>query len=141
MKTKKKRKPKGGLGSGKKSVSDSTLKRYWKLAVLSHYGNTCQICGKTHEGIDIHHIVHVGKRVLRWDWFNGVPVCRDGCHNFADTLSGRDEIRFKIGEDKYAYLKKNEHLLYKDYLFASLMNDNEFREFELKKLKQILNKE
>ena len=125
----------------KKSVSDSTLRKYWKLAVLKHYGNTCQICGKTHDGIDIHHIVHCKKRVLRWDQFNGVPVCRDGCHAYSDTLSGRDEIRFKIGDKRYVYLKENEKWLYKDYLFTNKMNDNEFRRVELKRLLQILNKE
>jgi len=122
----------------KKSVSDSTLRKYWKLAVLKHYGMVCQICGNEHEALDCHHIVHKNKRVLRWDWYNGVPVCRDGCHNYADTLNGRDEIRFKIGEDKYSYLKENESILYKDYLFKNRMNDNEFREYELKKLKNIL---
>ena len=123
----------------KKSVSDSTLRKYWKLAVIEHYGMVCQICGKEHEALDCHHIVHRKKRVLRWHWYNGVPVCRDGCHNFADTLAGRDEIRFKIGEEKYTYLKTNEKWLYKDFLRRyNGITDNEFREYELKELKKVL---
>ena len=125
----------------KKSVSDSTLRKYWKLAVIEYYGMVCQICGKEHEALDCHHIVHRKKRVLRWDWENGIPVCRNKCHNYADTLSGRDIIRDRIGEKRYNYLKQFEKYLYKDYIYMIFMTDNEFRDFELHRLKQILNKE
>jgi len=125
----------------KKSVSDSTLIKYFRLAVLHRDENTCQICGNTDipQNLEAHHIVkRRGSRVLKYDCKNGATVHRGDCHRMAHKLIGKDEIKFKIGDKRWQYLKEGEQYLYPDWLLLVQMTDNEWREKELSALRNIL---
>ena len=76
---------------GNHAVSDRTLQKYWRLAVLALHHNRCIICGKTRRPVDLecHHIIKRRHRVTRHDAINGVPVCTGECHQIAHTQRGQ----------------------------------------------------
>lgn len=71
----------------KKTYSDRYMQTWWRLAVLAANRNTCAECGRIRapEDLECHHVIKRRVRLLRNDWRNGVPVCRDtDCHRLAD---------------------------------------------------------
>jgi hypothetical protein len=120
----KKRKRKHGKG-----LSDSTLIKLWRQAVITTYGGKCVIC-QAIGNLECHHIVHCKIKVLRWDRDNGVPVCpslRSNCHQFADSLAGREIVKQVIGQERYNHIKELEHVLFKDFIRNLGISENEWR--------------
>ena len=67
-------------------LSDISLLRLWRKAVLKHYGYRCIICGQGGE-LEVHHCVHRGQaKLLRWDWRNGTPAHHGDCHAAANRM-------------------------------------------------------
>ena len=75
------------------AVSDRTLQKYWRIAVLKKNHNTCVICGKIKPDseLECHHVIRRNHRVTRHDVKNGVPVCTGDCHRMAHTEKGKAE--------------------------------------------------
>lgn len=130
-----------------KVVSDATLSKYWRLTVLSVWGNKCVICGNVNtDHLDCHHIIHRNHFVTRWDWRNGVPVCRTqhnlnshlkmSCHTFADTLAGKYFLE-KRGVD-FEYLSELSIIYKKDFLLMHEISENTFRKNVLEELKRVI---
>ena len=61
--------------SKKKAVSDSTLTKLWRQAVLASWGHQDPISGTWgDENLECHHIIKRKHWVTRWDWKNGIPL-------------------------------------------------------------------
>lgn len=130
----------------KKPLSDRYLMILWRRAVLEANGNKCFFCGNPNvDELDCHHIV--GRRecwLLRWDWRNGIPVCkisRDGdqsCHLFAKSKNGEYELQIRY--PYWNYLRDRENIKYKDYLVQNGITTAEFRQMIAKELKEKINK-
>lgn len=140
------------------AVSESTLQRHWRRAVLLEWGNYCPICGErgADDELQCHHIVHRRHRLLRHDRRNGVPVhhariyryiddsneeCGHRaitCHQFADTLTGREMIRESLDLERWEYIKERELRNVKDFLVAAGMSRSELEDYELKMLKNFI---
>ena len=141
-----KKKPK--KKSGKKPISFGTLNKYFRKAVLYRDKNTCQVCGQTDipENLQAHHFIHRYKcRVLKYDIKNGFTVhCiivgknKKTCHQLADMRVGEDILIEKMGKERYEYIKELEQKLLQDVIKEFRITRNQFREYELKKLKNIL---
>ena len=115
-----------------KGLSDTTLSNLCRKVVFGVYGNRCIICGESGL-LEWHHIIHRGgHKILRWDWRNGVPVCkpitRRNCHQEADTIKGRELVSMKIGLENYEYIKKMERVIHKDYLRENGLSENKWRQ-------------
>lgn len=88
-----------------RGVSDSNLNLLWRKTVLAVHENKCFFCGSDANIVDIecHHYAAKRKNfLLRWDWRNGIPVCKwvhkdnekfkMSCHQYAETWEGRQKI-------------------------------------------------
>ena len=119
------------------AVSDSTLQKYWRQAVLKRNHNTCIVCGiiKSSGYLECHHIIRRGHRVTRHDSMNGIPVCVGECHRKAHTERGKADIRTKLGETHMDYLYEKEAIFIKDYRAALEHSPAEHERFELANLK------
>jgi hypothetical protein len=130
-------------------VSDGYLLKLFRQAVLKKHDRRCVFCGNDNIAeLDAHHIVHKRHRVLRWDWRNGVPVCRQKCkngvdknHDYADTLAGRDEIQEIIGAGRWVYLKTQEQYTLPAYCAKHGMSRDEFMLMMKDDLKAALNED
>jgi len=119
----KKRKKPTGLGDG-------MLRKYWRQAVFIVYGK-CVMCGCVYEPhLEVHHIIHKAHKILRWDWRNGVPVCRPltgrNCHQKSDTLAGREQVRRVIGEASYLFLKEMQPITALKYCTENQISTKQF---------------
>jgi len=88
-----------------RGISDSNLNLLWRKTVLAAHRNKCFFCGADANGVEVecHHYAAKRKNfLLRWDWRNGIPVCKwwhDGneqlgcsCHQYAETWGGKEKI-------------------------------------------------
>lgn len=108
--------------------------------MLAVHHNRCFICHQnTMKGpLECHHIIprSKSKYILKWDWRNGIAVHTGECHSFAASEKGKQQIAQK--HPWYSYLVDMERITKKDYLTAFEMSDNEFREWTLGELKEIV---
>lgn len=134
----------------KKPLSDRYLMILWRKAVLKANGNKCFFCGNpTIDELEAHHIIRRRECwLLRWDWRNGIPVCKirkpfiayewkGTCHEYAKSKCGEDNIRQWFPH--WGYLCDRENIKYKDYLVQNGMTTAEFREMVAKELKEKIN--
>lgn len=122
-----------------KSVSDRYLMSLWRQAVLKKNNGKCIFCNEGNPAnLECHHFIKRRIKVLRWDWKNGFPVCRNH-HHIVHTKAGERELIKAMGPERYDYLCAWELVLYNAYLIENGMNDNEFRLEVKKELKNIIN--
>ena len=119
----------------KKTPADSTLNHWWRKATLQSYSYRCGICGLSWKAgaLEAHHIIKRRRKFTRWDWRNGIPLCKE-CHALAHTKKG--ELFISRRHPYYADLVNMECINFKDYLVAIGMTENEFRQRTLKELKE-----
>jgi hypothetical protein len=120
-KSKKKRKK-----SVTRGLSDSNLQDKWRKVVLLKFGNCCFFCGKPKGQVEIecHHLVKRKTLLLRHDWRNGIPVCKFGCHSYAETPTGKHLIDVHI--DRYRdYLQERSGQAH-DWFVSHNVTRNEF---------------
>jgi hypothetical protein len=120
-----------------RGLSDSNLLKMRREVVNKLFGNCCFFCGlpKGQVEIEDHHIVKRKMFLLRYDWRNGIPVCKFGCHQNAENPWGKH----KIDE----YLVKNDLLLYlqersgncKNFLIKIGMTKTDYKRFMYEDLK------
>lgn len=128
-----------------RGTSDSNLNVLWRKTVLAVHGNKCFFCEAdvNHYEIECHHWAAKRKiYLLRWDWRNGIPVCKwandrgtqlsMSCHQFAETLQGRNMIsdHMKIFH-KYLYER---NVSAKQWLVEHGMTKKDFKELMYKDL-------
>jgi len=59
-----------------------------------------------HIPLEDHHLVKRKTLLLRYDWRNGIPVCRYVCHNYAETPTGKAKIAYYLTDtDLLDYLQ------------------------------------
>ena len=118
------------------SYSDSTLNKKWRQAVLSWYGEGCIICQK--QPVECHHIIKRRNKLLRWDYRNGVPLCKEH-HEQSDSIYIRRLIEDKIGEDFCQYLDEMRMIGYKQYILDYCINDKEFKQEKYEEMQEVIN--
>lgn len=110
----------------RKSVSDSTLMKLWRQAVLIEWGYCDPLsghCDPSGESLQCHHIVGRRHFLLRWDVENGVPLTVES-HILAHKGEGRARLRAMVKAD---YLDSMERYTAKQWLHEHGMTENEFR--------------
>jgi len=119
----------------KKVISDGYLNHWFRKAVLASFHYRCGICGLSWKAgaLEAHHIIKRRRKFTRWDFRNGIPLCKE-CHALAHTKKG--ELFISRRHPYYADLVNMECINFKDYLVAIGMTENEFRQRTLKELKE-----
>lgn len=123
-----------------KLYSDSYMQKHWRQAVLKKFDNCCYLCGKPIYQVEIecHHIVKRKTWLLRNDHRNGIPVCKYGCHQNAETPWGKHKIdEYLIENNLLEYLQERTGNC-KDYLLKKGMSKAEYQAIMLKELKEII---
>lgn len=121
-----------------KSVSDSTLNKYWRLAVIANCKRDPVTGNSNIEELECHHIVPRKHFLLRWDYRNGVPLekaTHTGHLGVHRNIATRRRIEEVVDLE---YLEKMSRYTKKEYFIEHGINDNEFREMKLKELKAII---
>jgi len=82
-------------------LSDKNMLRLFRSAVLIIHQEKCFFCGARYN-LEIHHYVKRKSLLLRYDWRNGIPVCKYShiinqrfkmsCHQYAETPMGKHLI-------------------------------------------------
>jgi hypothetical protein len=120
-KNKKKKKPKG--------LSTRNLEKLWCNVIKKKYNNQCIICHRS-EKLECHHIVHRRSILLKYDHRNGVPVCSPltgrNCHNYADSLIGKEIIENMMPYEDFSFIKHSQHIVFKQYMSDNKVSRNEF---------------
>ena len=120
----------------------------WRSAVLVIFYHRCALCGDpTISHLEVHHVVPRRVKLLRWDPYNGVPVCRvvtrynehkwNGmtCHQYAATRKGRALIDAMV---QRTYLDEMEQIPFKEFLVQHNISEPEFERLQMKKLKEVI---
>ena len=122
----------------KKAYTDKYILKLWRNAVLKDWNGRCFICGNDQiDQLECHHIVKRRNKILRYDYWCGVPVCKMGCHNQIDSIAGRKLLTEHI-PTKMDYLAGYEKMTFKDYLSAYKITENEFLTEKVNNLKEII---
>ena len=87
-----------------RGLSDSLLLKLHREAVRKRFENRCFYCKGSNE-LEVHHIVKRKTLLLRYDWRNGVLLCKYGCHQWAETPAGKHAID-KLIEPYRDYLQE-----------------------------------
>ena len=117
----------------RKAFSDGYLMGLWRKAVLEFWGHRCGFCGAYgDEGLECHHIVRRKNKLLRWNWRNGIPLCKwpisenkPTCHQEGHSKLG--ERRISLLTPFYEMLVFWERKVSKGVLQDENKTDNEFR--------------
>ena len=131
-----------------KEYSDSYLNKMWRLAVLKKYKNKCFFCGISisNAELECHHLVKRKNLLLRWDYRNGIAVCKyphdfnkpmkTSCHQYAETPVGR----LKIAREKFQYDEYFQERIipFKQWLLDNRMSKAEFKLKMYNELKEII---
>jgi len=122
-----------------KGHSASTMVAWWRKAVLANCDNTCAVCRNKwpSDQLEAHHLVSRHNRILRYDWRNGVAVCRGPCHTLADTRSGTASILKVWPHAKYLTETVEQYRTYKEYLKFLLISERAHTRGQLTALKII----
>jgi hypothetical protein len=91
-----------------RGLSDSNLLKLRRQVVLANFNDCCFFCGqhKTQVPLEDHHLVKRKTLLLRYDWRNGIPVCKYVCHSYAETPTGKHLIDQYLTETGYlSYLQ------------------------------------
>jgi hypothetical protein len=86
--------------------------------------------------MEVHHIVKRKNFLLRYDWRNGVLVCKYGCHRYAETPEGKHTLD-KLIESKRDYLQARA-VSCKQYFVENGITRNDFKKQMFDELKEIL---
>ena len=121
-----------------KKVTDRTMQRWWRRAVLIKNYHRCAICGgvRPPTALEAHHLVRRRYRALRHDWRNGVPVCVGDCHAEADRNSAH---LIQVSPHREHINRISRFRGVKEYLREAKMSLREFDAACLKELKEIVN--
>ena len=119
----------------KKKPSDSTLNAAWRRAVLESYHGRCGICGLSwiQGALECHHIIKRRRKLTRWNWKNGIPLCQQ-CHQLAHTKVGERIISQR--HPWYDELVILEQIDFKQYLSKMEWTENQWRRRVLEELKE-----
>lgn len=119
-----------------KGFSDSTMLKLFNKAVLIKNGGRCFLCGKT-DNLEVHHIVKRRNKILRYDYRNGIPVCKYGCHQEIDSIAGLKLIEVMRPFD-IIHCSEFQNMPFKEYLVKRGITEKEFLEEKKKELNEII---
>ena len=119
-----------------KAPAESTMMKYWRMAVRAKRGDWCVFPGCTSPADQCHHFVHRKFKLTRYDVENGLPLCMTH-HNRADRLNERMELEKLLDMEYLQSLTK--YTTIKDFLVERGMTEKEFLIDELEALKGVVN--
>ena len=119
-----------------RGLSDSLLLKLHREAVRKIFNNCCFHCGSSVNALEVHHIVKRKILLLRYDWRNGVLVCKYGCHAYAETMQGR-HLLDKLIEPYRDYLQERSGSC-KQWFVDKGITRNEYLQDVKKELEEIL---
>lgn len=109
----------------KKTLSEGRMHDLWRKSVLIKCNHNCYLCGRYgDENLDCHHIIRRVKKLTRWNWKNGVCLCRK-CHN---ELHQQNKVKRQL-ENTWEHIEELDWLnvfTYKDYLISEGISHNEY---------------
>ncbi len=112
------------------SVAESTLLTLWREKVKRIRGNRCARCGNT--PVECHHAVHRSRKVLAWDYRNGIPLCAE-CHLWAHTLEGSEWVLDQLDRE---YLTAMDRFDLSQWCAQNGITKDEFRQQKKAELKE-----
>ncbi len=117
-------------------MTDATMQKWWRKAVLACHGNTCVVCGlrRGHGELECHHIIKRRYLAARNDFRNGVPVCPGACHQFADK---NEKYLLENSEFKEILLSLKRYTSHKELLFFREITREEWDKETLETLKRV----
>jgi hypothetical protein len=123
-----------------KKVSDSTLNKLWRQAVLAYWRYTDPVShtvDTSGDSLQCHHIIPRRRYVTRWDYRNGLPLTAKS-HKWMheQPLEAAEWISANVPD--YEYLVKMGGRLKKEYLLSLGLTDAEFRQQIRDELKRII---
>lgn len=107
-------------------VSDSTLNKLWRQAMLVYWNYRDPVSGHydpTGETLQCHHIVYRRHYLLRWDVRNGVPLTAESHYAVHHDIGARRALEEKVN---LAYLEDMGRKTKKDFLMEKGLSDAEF---------------
>jgi len=94
-----------------RGLSDSNLDNLWRKAVRKKFNDRCFFCGAhlLNTELEAHHYIKRNNLLTRYDWRNGILLCKWTCHKEAHTKQGGRKIEdYLIEKDFYNYLTERE---------------------------------
>ncbi|MFA5307723.1 MAG: hypothetical protein WC365_09800 [Candidatus Babeliales bacterium] len=122
-------------------LSDSNLLKLRREAVHKHFNDCCFFCGqhKSQVPLEDHHLVKRKNFLLRYDWRNGLLVCKYVCHNYAETPTGKAKIASYLKDaDLLDYLQERSGQC-KDWFVSHGISRKDFMSQMYEDLKRKLN--
>lgn len=110
-----------------KGISTKYLDSLWSVVVKFVWNHQCVVCHKRN-CLEAHHICKRKNSLTRWDWRNGIPVCKFGCHQWVDTKEGERFVENLIGSKLYFELDRCAQKVLKQHLVEKGISVNEFRQ-------------
>jgi len=92
-----------------RGLSDANLLKLCREAVHVNFHDCCFFCGqhKSQVPLEHHHLVKRRSLLLRYDWRNGILVCKYVCHAYAETPAGKAKIaEYLKNRDLLDYLQE-----------------------------------
>lgn len=119
-------------------LSDSHLLHLRREVVKKLFGGCCFFCGLPHQQVEIedhHYAVKRNMFLLRYDWRNGLPVCKYGCHQNAETPHGKHLINNYILEQGFMEYLQERSGNCKEWLLKHNMTKTDYKRFMYDDLK------
>lgn len=127
-----------------RGISESNLLKLRRQVVLANFNDCCFFCGQHKNSVPLedHHLVKRRTLLLKYDWRNGIPVCKYVCHSYAETPTGKAKIAdYLRAADLLNYLQERsgqakqwftDHGLTKNDFLSQMLDDLKRRREEQK---------
>ena len=108
-------------------MTEKTVDRLFRKAVLHNNGPRCQACGTIDVPLEVHHIYSRGFDLIRWDLGNGMVLCKD-CHGWAHNSGFVKGLRAALPKIVRDRLETQKKVFLFEYLAKNEMTKEEFME-------------
>lgn len=119
-----------------RGLSESTMLKLHRESIRKLFNYRCFFCGSSTNALEAHHIVKRKNFLLRYNWRNGILVCKYVCHAHAETPEGKHLINEQIAPYR-DYLQERSGQA-KDWLVKRGMTKTEYLQEMKEELENIL---
>jgi len=116
-----------------KGISTGYLDDLWRTTVRFVWNHRCAKCGVA-GNLEAHHYFPRRIAMTRWNWRNGILLCKWKCHKFAHTKEGDRWVEGALGPKVYSSLNKLSKIILKQHHVKTGMSNSEFRQKVKKEL-------
>lgn len=113
------------------AMNDDIMDEYWRIAVIDAGEYKCAVCGNGNgdKNMTAHYLTPKENHVLRWDWKNGVPVCKKYCKEVSDNPEGSAYLLDHSHLNSYLLSCLESYPTYEDFLATHGGDDRKYREY------------